>query len=80
MTWIQAETLLKTYPCIIITRPTYDITAYQHVIDAYPNQFKIIYLSEHIASSDIRKNIHKHKALLDAEVYQYIKTHQLYEE
>ncbi|MDY0295584.1 MAG: nicotinate (nicotinamide) nucleotide adenylyltransferase [Acholeplasmataceae bacterium] len=79
-TWINYKELLNKYPLIVMKRPGYMIE--QDADQLYkdiPHRFIFIDFDDPSASSNVRQNLYENKHLLHPKVYQYIKTHQIYE-
>lgn len=76
--WIMADSLIKEFKFIILTRRGYDI---YKLIDEkysnYKNNFLPIEIDYPISSTDFRTN--KDQSILLEEVYEYIKENNLYE-
>jgi nicotinate-nucleotide adenylyltransferase len=78
--WIQYETLLNTYPFIVIEREGYlTMNEAEKMYEDVKHHFIFIPFDYPISSTQIRKNRDQLKHMLDPDVYDYIKKHQLYE-
>ena len=76
--WIMADKLIEEFKFIIITRKGYDVS--ELIKEKYNNNkdnFTILEIDFPISSTDFREN--KNKEILLDEVYEYIKTNNLYE-
>lgn len=76
--WIQYETLIRTYPMLIITRPLYDITPYLDQLKDLEATYQIINIELNVSSTKFRDT--HDEELLHPSVYAYIKKYHLYEE
>ena len=76
--WIMADKLIEEFKFIIITRKGYDVS--ELIKEKYNNNkdnFTILEIDFPISSTEFREN--KNKEILLDEVYEYIKTNNLYE-
>ena len=78
--WIMADKLIEEFKFIIITRKGYDVS--ELIKEKYnnnnnKNNFTILEIDFPISSTEFREN--KNKEILLDEVYEYIKTNNLYE-
>jgi len=79
--WINFSRLIKEFRFIVFERKNYN--AKKLISEIYPNfqdRFTIIDFDIEVSSSEIRKNLHKHREFLNPEVYRYIEIHDLYKE
>ena len=76
--WIMAERLIAEFKFIILTRKGFDVS--QLIVQKYynhRNNFHIVNVDLPISSTEFRVN--KNKEILIDEVYEYIKSNNLYE-
>lgn len=78
--WIKYKELLFKYPVIIMNRNGYmtEEEANKRFKDVN-HRFIFIEFSDSSASTNVRKNVHDYKHLLDPKVYQFILAHHIYE-
>ena len=76
-TWIDYETLFKTYEVIIVTRPNYEIHRFESTLQLLGATYHILPLSMDVSSTSFRGS--NNKNALTKPVLKYIKKHHLYE-
>lgn len=80
-TWIDFETLLKTYPFIILNRNQINL---EKGLKKYEKFWVkpplLIPFDSNITATKVRNHIHKNKNMLHQDVYTYIVKHHLYQE
>jgi nicotinate-nucleotide adenylyltransferase len=77
--WINYESLIKTYPCMIFKRADVNMDDYQSLLKKFYH-YQIITFDYPIASTMIRKHLKDHVDHLDPKVVAYIQMHELYKE
>jgi nicotinate-nucleotide adenylyltransferase len=77
--WINYESLIKTYPCMIFKRADVNMDDYQSLLKKFYH-YQIITFDYPIASTMIRKHLKDHLDHLDPKVVGYIEMHGLYKE
>lgn len=76
--WIKYQTLLKTYPLVIVKRDNINII---EILNNYKHlniKYDLIEFNSQINSTKIRNNINKYKNWLNKDIYKYIKNNKLY--
>jgi len=79
-TWIDYKTLFKTFPVMIVSRPSFDIAPYIPVLDSLTSTYTIIKLDLEISSTQFRKGLKNPTDIVNSNVLSYIKANSLYEE
>lgn len=77
-TWISYETLLKNHEMLIMKRPHYDMSKYEHLLKTHHATYRVIDLNLDVSSTSFRTQKNEH--VLNKNVLKYIQKHHLYEE
>lgn len=77
--WINYETLIQKYQCLIVSREGTSLTNHSSLLKQFKD-YTIIDLDYPMSSTQIRNHISNHIEDINPKVYAYINMHSLYKE